>query len=47
MVDLQDLFQRHIQQAQAMARHSDTKPNTIYFHSLNRLQAGAENFIKF
>lgn len=36
-----------LQQAQAMARHSDPKTTMIYFHNLSRLQAGAERFIKF
>lgn len=36
-----------LQQAQAMARHSDPKTTMIYFHNLNRLQAGAERFIQF
>ncbi len=36
-----------LQQAQAMARHSDPKTTMIYFHNLNRLQAGAERFINF
>lgn len=36
-----------LQQAQAMARHSDPKTTMIYFHNLNRLQAGAEKFIQF
>jgi integrase/recombinase XerC/integrase/recombinase XerD len=35
-----------LQQAQAMARHTDPKTTMIYFHNLNRLQAGAERFIQ-
>jgi len=34
-------------QAQAMARHSDTKTTLIYWHNLERVRAGAENFIDF
>jgi hypothetical protein len=44
---VQELFQRPLQQAQAMARHSDPKTTMVYFHNLNRLQAGAERFILF
>lgn len=36
-----------LQQAQAMARHSDPKTTMVYFHNLNRLQAGAERCIQF
>jgi integrase/recombinase XerC/integrase/recombinase XerD len=36
-----------LQQAQAMARHSDTKTTLIYWHNLERVRAGAENFIDF
>lgn len=36
-----------LQQAQAMARHSDPKTTLIYFHNLDRIQAGAEKFIDF
>jgi integrase/recombinase XerC/integrase/recombinase XerD len=46
MVDLQELFQRSLQQVQAMVRHSDPKITMVYFHNLNRLQAGAERFIQ-
>lgn len=35
-----------LQQAQAMARHTDPKTTIIYFHNLNRLQDGAERFIQ-
>lgn len=35
-----------LQQAQAMARHSDPKTTMIYFHNLNRISDGAEKFIK-
>jgi len=35
-----------LQQAQAMSRHSDPKTTMIYFHNLNRVQAGAEKFIQ-
>jgi len=34
-------------QAQAMARHSDPKTTMIYFHNLERIQAGAEKCISF
>jgi len=36
-----------LQQAQAMARHSDPKTTLIYFHNLDRIEAGAEKFISF
>jgi integrase/recombinase XerC/integrase/recombinase XerD len=36
-----------IQQAQAMARHGDIKTTMIYFHNLERIKAGAENYIDF
>lgn len=36
-----------LQQAQAMARHSDPKTTLIYFHNLDRVKAGAEKFISF
>ncbi len=36
-----------LQQAQAMARHSDPRTTMIYAHNLSRLQAGAERFISF
>lgn len=36
-----------LQQAQAMARHTDPKTTMIYFHNLDRIQAGAEKFINF
>lgn len=36
-----------LQQAQAMARHTDPKTTMIYFHNLDRIQAGAEKFISF
>jgi integrase/recombinase XerD len=36
-----------LQQAQAMARHSDPRTTLVYFHNLDRLQAGAEKFIDF
>lgn len=36
-----------LQQAQAMARHSDPKTTLIYFHNLDRIQEGAEKFIDF
>ena len=29
-----------------MAGHSDPKTTIVYFHNLNRLQAGAERFIQ-
>jgi len=36
-----------IQQAQAMARHSDPKTTMIYLHNLERVKAGAELHIDF
>jgi len=36
-----------LQQAQAMARHTDPKTTLIYFHNLERISAGAEKFINF
>ena len=36
-----------LQQAQAMARHTDPKTTLIYFHNLARIEAGAERFISF
>lgn len=36
-----------LQQAQAMARHSDSKTTLVYFHNLERISLGAEKFIKF
>lgn len=36
-----------LQQAQAMARHTDSKTTLIYFHNLERISLGAEKFIKF
>lgn len=36
-----------LQQAQAMARHSDPKTTLVYFHNLERIQAGAEKCIDF
>jgi integrase/recombinase XerD len=36
-----------LQQAQAMARHSDTKTTLVYFHNLDRIEAGAEKNISF
>lgn len=36
-----------LQQAQAMARHTDPKTTMIYFHNLDRIQAGAEKCINF
>jgi integrase/recombinase XerD len=35
-----------LQQAQAMARHTDPKTTMIYFHNLDRVAAGAERFIE-
>ena len=35
-----------LQQAQAMARHTDPKTTMIYFHNLDRIKAGAERFIQ-
>jgi len=34
-------------QAKEMARHSDIKTTMIYFHEMNRIENGAENYIKF
>jgi len=36
-----------LQQAQAMARHTDSKTTLIYFHNLERISSGAEKFIQF
>lgn len=36
-----------LEQVQAMARHSDPKITQVYFHNLNRVQAGAERYISF
>jgi len=36
-----------LQQAQAMARHTDPKTTLVYFHNLARVEAGAEKHIKF
>ncbi len=36
-----------LQQAQAMARHSDPKTTMVYFHNLDRINSGAERFIQF
>jgi len=36
-----------LQQAQAMARHSDPKTTLVYFHNLARVEAGAERCINF
>lgn len=36
-----------LQQAQAMARHSDPRTTEIYFHNLARVKDGAEKYIKF
>jgi len=36
-----------LQQAQAMARHSDSKTTLVYFHNLDRVKAGAERCISF
>ena len=36
-----------LQQAQAMARHSDPKTTLVYFHNLQRIEAGAEKYIDF
>ena len=36
-----------LQQAQAMARHSDSKTTLVYFHNLERISLGAEKFIQF
>jgi len=36
-----------LQQAQAMARHSDSKTTLVYFHNLERISSGAEKFIHF
>jgi len=36
-----------LQQAQAMARHTDPKTTLVYFHNLDRIQAGAEKCINF
>lgn len=36
-----------LQQAQAMARHADPRTTLVYFHNLDRIQAGAEKCIDF
>jgi integrase/recombinase XerD len=36
-----------LEQAQAMARHTDPKTTLIYFHNAARIESGAERFIKF
>lgn len=36
-----------LEQAQAMARHSDPKVTMVYFHNVARVQAGAERCISF
>lgn len=36
-----------LQQAQAMARHTDPKTTLIYFHNLERITSGAEKCINF
>ncbi len=36
-----------LQQAQAMARHSDPRTTMVYFHNLDRVANGAEKFIQF
>lgn len=36
-----------LQQAQAMARHTDSRTTLIYFHNLERISSGAEKFIQF
>jgi len=36
-----------LQQAQAMARHTDSKTTLVYFHNLERISLGVEKFIHF
>jgi integrase/recombinase XerD len=36
-----------LEQAQAMARHTDPKTTLIYFHNAARIESGAEKFIHF
>ncbi len=36
-----------LQQAQAMARHTDPKTTLVYVHNLARVEAGAERYIRF
>jgi integrase/recombinase XerC/integrase/recombinase XerD len=36
-----------LEQAQAMARHTDLKTTMIYFHNAARVENGAERFIQF
>ena len=36
-----------LQQAQAMARHTDSRTTLIYFHNLERISSGAEKYISF
>lgn len=36
-----------LEQAQAMARHTDPRTTQVYFHNVARVEAGAERFISF
>jgi len=36
-----------LQQAQAMARHTDPKTTMVYVHNMERVQDGAEKYIDF
>ena len=36
-----------LEQARAMARHTDPKTTMIYFHNAARIESGAERFIHF
>jgi len=36
-----------LQQAQAMARHGSSETTLVYFHNLQRIEAGAERHIDF
>ena len=36
-----------LEQAQAMARHSDPRTTQVYFHNVSRVEAGAEKYISF
>lgn len=36
-----------LEQAQAMARHTDPKTTMVYFHNVDRVEAGAERYVHF
>ena len=35
-----------LQQAQAMARHSDPRTTLVYFHNLDRVKDGVEKYVQ-